>query len=72
MPRKYEHGGYRGPAGVAEWFYIAVLDDAQQPIERLSGRYTTRYEALPVLRWIRRRNPNARLVRELVHRVIEE
>lgn len=62
---------YRGPAGAEESYYVAVLD-VHHPIERLSGRHADRNHALEILRWVRRRDPRARLVRELRYLVIED
>lgn len=74
MARRPEHGSprYQGPAGSLERYYVAEVDDSQQPIERLSGLFTNRHEAAPALRWIRQRHPRARLIRELLYRVIED
>ena len=62
---------YVGLSGACEVFYIAEVDRAQQPREGLSGHFASRTEALSTLRWLRRRHPRARLIRELVYRSIE-
>lgn len=63
---------YCGPAGLAETFYVAELDCWQQPVTRLSGVFLTRVEAVATLRWLRQRNPRARLVCDRLSRSIED
>jgi hypothetical protein len=63
---------YRGATGESVSFYVAEVDNAQQPGDRLSGRFGSRAKALPALKWLRHRHPRARLIRELVFRSIED
>lgn len=65
-------GLYRGAVGEVVRFYVAEVNNAQQPGERLSGFFAGRGAALSTLRWIRQRQPRARLIRELVFRSIED
>lgn len=54
---------YRGPAGLLETFFVAVLDDDYRVVRVVSPVYITQAEGLSA--WMRRRDRRARLVREL-------
>jgi hypothetical protein len=62
---------YRGCAGRAEVLFVALVDELHQPIERLSGFFDCRDQALAALEWLQQRHPGARLVREVTFRTVE-
>lgn len=62
---------YVGVIGTHEVYFAARVDLMQRIIEVVSGKYPSRSEAAEALRWVRRRHPDARLVRELIFQSLE-
>lgn len=60
-----EHGVQFLACGYRPVYYVALLDENRHLVERLSGFVGGFEEARQRLRWIRRRHPEAAIVREI-------
>ncbi len=62
-PRRTSASRYFGAAGSRERYYLALLSNENEIIRQVSSCYATYGEA--IIAWMRRRDPRARLIREL-------
>ena len=61
-PRRASVARYFGAAGSRERYYLALLNNENEIIRRVSGDFASYPEA--IIAWVRRRDPRARLIRE--------